>query len=59
MGEMGIIGGADAPTFAFLFWVILRDVLLAFAAIVAVALLALIIIHLRKKRKKRDADKKD
>lgn len=59
MGEMGIIGGADAPTFALLFWAILRGVLLAVAAIAAVALLALIIIHLVKKRRKHDADKKD
>lgn len=59
MGGVVIIGGADAPTFAFLLWEILKRVLMSCAAVAVISVIMLLIVWLIKKGKNSDTDKKD
>ncbi len=58
-GDIGIIGGADTPTFIFVAKTLLLDVILGILAVIAIVFALGLAILLFKKRKKYDENKKD
>ncbi len=58
-GEIGIIGGADVPTFLFVWKQVLLNVVIGVLITIAVASVVMLCILLLKKRKKHDENKKD
>lgn len=58
-GEIGIIGGADTPTFLFILEKFLLNAVIAVLIAIAIASAAMLCILFLKKRKKHDENKKD
>ena len=56
---VGIIGGADAPTFIFVAKTFLLDAVLMVPVAIAIAFVAMLCVLLFKKRKKTNEHKKD
>lgn len=58
-GKIGIIGGADTPTFIFFLEKFLLNAVISVLIAIAVASAAMLCILLFRRRKKRDENKKD